>query len=106
MRRCQRHATHTAAAHGHAVPAVLAPLVQVVHGSEPAHTWPSGIRAPLMDEGDPHCADYVYAWQAGGVQLTVAAAALCGDVADEADATLYPSDHLGIRVKLRVAAVA
>lgn len=44
---------------------------QVAHGSEPAFTWPSGIVAPLMDEGDPHCADYIYVWQAAGYELQV-----------------------------------
>ena len=46
-------------------------LLQVAHGSEPAFTWPSGIIAPLMDEGDPHCADYIYVWQAAGYELQV-----------------------------------
>jgi hypothetical protein len=57
-----------------------------------------------MDEGEPHCADYVYAWQAPGYQLLVTAAQLCGDVPSEQDATLYPSDHIGIKVKLQVEA--
>jgi hypothetical protein len=57
-----------------------------------------------MDEGEPHCADYVYAWQAPGYQLLVTAAQLCGDKPSEQDATLYPSDHIGIKVKLRVVA--
>ncbi|WIA32521.1 hypothetical protein OEZ86_003335 [Tetradesmus obliquus] len=77
---------------------------KAAHGSEPSHTWPSGIQAPLMDEGEPHCADYVYAWQAPGYQLLVTAAQLCGDQPSEQDATLYPSDHIGIKVKLRVVA--
>jgi endonuclease/exonuclease/phosphatase family metal-dependent hydrolase len=30
-------------------------------GKEPARTWPTGLQAPLADdEGEPHCADYVY----------------------------------------------
>jgi hypothetical protein len=57
-----------------------------------------------MDEGEPHCADYVYAWQAPGYQLLVTAAQLCGDVPSEQDSTLYPSDHIGIKVKLQVVA--
>uniref|UniRef100_A0A383VFS8 Endonuclease/exonuclease/phosphatase domain-containing protein n=1 Tax=Tetradesmus obliquus TaxID=3088 RepID=A0A383VFS8_TETOB len=77
---------------------------KAAHGFEPSHTWPSGIQAPLMDEGEPHCADYVYAWQAPGYQLLVTAAQLCGDQPSEQDATLYPSDHIGIKVKLRVVA--
>jgi hypothetical protein len=82
--------------------ALLLLCLQAAHGSEPSFTWPSGIQAPLMDEGEPHCADYVYAWQAPGHQLLVTAAQLCGDVPSEQDATLYPSDHIGIKVKLRV----
>ncbi len=27
-------------------------------------TWPTGIKAPLMDEGDFECLDYVYIWTA------------------------------------------
>ena len=27
-------------------------------------TWPTGIQAPLMDEGDFECLDYVYVWTA------------------------------------------
>jgi hypothetical protein len=50
---------------------VIYHVTQVLHGTEPAHTWPSGIRAPLMDEGDPHCADYIYAWAAPGYQVQV-----------------------------------
>jgi hypothetical protein len=45
--------------------------LQVAHGSEPPFTWPSGIIAPLMDEGEPHCADYIYVWQAATYQLQV-----------------------------------
>jgi hypothetical protein len=51
---------------------------QVAHGSEPAFTWPSGIIAPLMDEGHSYCADYIYVWQAAGYTLQVC---VCGGVA-------------------------
>lgn len=56
-----------------------------------------------MDVGDPHCADYIYAWQAAGYQLQVLDAALLGDAPSPHDATLYPSDHLGLKVTLRIA---
>jgi hypothetical protein len=29
---------------------------QLANGGEPKVTWPSGLVAPLMDEGEPHCA--------------------------------------------------
>ncbi|KAF6261280.1 Endonuclease/exonuclease/phosphatase [Scenedesmus sp. NREL 46B-D3] len=77
---------------------------KAANGSEPSFTWPSGIQAPLMDEGEPHCADYVYAWQAPGYQLLVTAAQLCGDAPSDQDPSLYPSDHIGIKVKLQVVA--
>lgn len=57
-----------------------------------------------MDTGDAHCADYVYAWQAPAYQLDVTAAQLWGGTPAPADDSLYPSDHIGLRVTLRVAA--
>lgn len=56
-------------------------MCQVAHGSEPAFTWPSGIIAPLMDEGDPHCADYIYVWQAAGYELQVTGGQSGGPIA-------------------------
>jgi hypothetical protein len=35
----------------------------------------------------------------------VLAAQLCGDQPSEADATLYPSDHIGLKVTLRISAL-
>lgn len=32
-------------------------------------TWPTGIQAPLMDEGDFECLDYVYVWSAPGYDV-------------------------------------
>jgi hypothetical protein len=35
-------------------------------GKEPARTWPTGLKAPLADdEGEPHCADYIYVRELG-----------------------------------------
>lgn len=82
------------------------PLVQAVHGREPEVTWPSGLQAPLMDEGEPHCADYVYVWHAPGHTVSVLASDLHGDQPAPDDATLYPSDHVGIRVVLRLQSTA
>jgi endonuclease/exonuclease/phosphatase family metal-dependent hydrolase len=69
------------------------------NGAEPAVTWPSGLIAPAMDtDGDPACLDYI--WVRGKVR--VESARLCFDRPDPGDATLYPSDHLGIAARLEV----
>ena len=70
-----------------------------VNGADPEVTWPSGLQAPAMDtEGDPACLDYV--WVRGAV--TVEDARLFADRPAVGDATLYPSDHLGIAAHVRV----
>jgi endonuclease/exonuclease/phosphatase family metal-dependent hydrolase len=96
-------------------------------GREPERTWPTGLRAPLADdEGEPHCADYVYVREeagrrrkggggAGGAAAAAAADQSGGDLrvrvvgarvaADEpwpADPTLRASDHAAVRAVLRV----
>ena len=69
------------------------------NGNEPAVTWPSGLIAPAMDtDGDPECLDYI--WVRGAVR--VGSASLCFDRPDPEDATLYPSDHLGIAARLEI----
>ena len=75
---------------------------QAHHGCEPAFTWPSGLRAPLMDIGDPHCADYIYLWQSPAAELVLHEVCLCGDNPAPGDPSLYPSDHIGIKVQLQV----
>ena len=35
----------------------------------PQGTWPTGIQAPLMDEGPFECLDYVYVWEAPGFDV-------------------------------------
>ena len=71
------------------------------NGADPAVTWPSGLQAPAMDtDGDPACLDYV--WVRGSV--TVEDARLFADRPAVGDATLYPSDHLGIAAHVRVGA--
>jgi len=63
------------------------------NGDEPARTWPSGLEAPAMDtDGDPSCLDYV--WIRG--RARVVDARLWADRPAAHDATLYPSDHLGV----------
>ena len=69
------------------------------NGAEPDVTWPSGLQAPAMDtDGDPSCLDYI--WIRGAVR--VVSARLAFDRPDPDDATLYPSDHLGISAHLDV----
>jgi len=72
-------------------------------GAEPAVTWPSGLQAPAMDtDGSPGCLDYI--WIRGAVR--VASARLAFDRPHPEDATLYPSDHLGISAHLEIGAEA
>ena len=69
------------------------------NGSDPAVTWPSGLQAPAMDtDGSPECLDYI--WVRGAV--TVVGARLAFDRPDPGDATLYPSDHLGISAHFEI----
>lgn len=69
------------------------------NGAEPAVTWPSGLVAPAMDtDGLPGCLDYV--WVRGAA--TVESAGTVFDRPAVHDATLYPSDHLGVVATIRV----
>jgi endonuclease/exonuclease/phosphatase family metal-dependent hydrolase len=69
------------------------------NGTEPAVTWPSGLRAPAMDtDGDPDSLDYI--WVRGAAR--VESARLAFDRPDPEDPTLYPSDHLGISARLEI----
>jgi endonuclease/exonuclease/phosphatase family metal-dependent hydrolase len=69
------------------------------HGAEPPLTWPSGIKAPgIDDDGEPGCLDYI--WVRG--PITVEACRLAFDRPAVDDPTLYPSDHLGLSARIRV----
>jgi endonuclease/exonuclease/phosphatase family metal-dependent hydrolase len=69
------------------------------NGAEPDVTWPSGIKAPGMDlDGDPGCLDYI--WLRGAID--VESCRLAFDRPAAHDATLYPSDHLGLSARLQV----
>jgi hypothetical protein len=69
------------------------------NGEEPAVTWPSGLMAPAMDtDGDPECLDYIWVRDA----VRVVSAKLVFDRPDPGDATLYPSDHVGIAAQLEI----
>ena len=69
------------------------------NGAEPAVTWPSGIKAPgVDDDGQPGCLDYI--WVRG--PITVEACRMAFDRPAVDDPTLYPSDHLGLSARIRV----
>ena len=71
-----------------------------IHGREPDSTWPSGLTAPLMDDGDPFCADFVYVRPSPGHRCRVLRAELVGQHPHPSDPTLFPSDHVGLRVDI------
>jgi endonuclease/exonuclease/phosphatase family metal-dependent hydrolase len=69
------------------------------NGAEPAVTWPSGIKAPgIDDDGEPGCLDYI--WVRG--EITVESCRLAFDRPAVDDPTLYPSDHLGLSARIRL----
>jgi len=89
------------AAYGRMIDAGFTSAFAAANGAEPEVTWPSGIKAPGMDlDGDPGCLDYI--WVRGPV--TVESSSLVFDRPAVDDATLYPSDHLGLSAHLRVGA--
>jgi endonuclease/exonuclease/phosphatase family metal-dependent hydrolase len=71
------------------------------NGAEPSATWPSGIQAPGMDtDGEPGCLDYI--WVRGPIAVSECTLAFDRPAVD--DPTLYPSDHLGLKARIRVGA--
>jgi endonuclease/exonuclease/phosphatase family metal-dependent hydrolase len=73
------------------------------NGREPAVTWPSGLQAPAMDtDGHPDCLDYI--WLRGAAEAEDARLTFNRPAAD--DPTLYPSDHVGVAARIRVAGAA
>jgi endonuclease/exonuclease/phosphatase family metal-dependent hydrolase len=71
------------------------------NGREPAVTWPSGLKAPMVDDdGDPGCLDYI--WVSGAAR--VEACRVVFDRPDPDDRTLYPSDHFGLSAHIVVGA--
>lgn len=70
---------------------------------EPAVTWPSGLEGPAIDtDGEPSCLDYV--WLRGAA--TAESARLVFDRPAVDDAGLYPSDHVGLSVHVKIGAEA
>jgi hypothetical protein len=55
-----------------------------------------------MDEGAPHCADFVYIRAAPGFSVAPVSARLAGGAPAPGDDTLYPSDHLGVVATLAI----
>jgi hypothetical protein len=71
----------------------------MANGHEPDVTWPSGIQAPGMDtDGDPGCLDYI--WVRGAIAVDTCRLAFDRPAVD--DATIYPSDHIGLVASIRV----
>ena len=69
------------------------------NGAEPAVTWPSGLDAPAKDtDGPAGCLDYI--WVRGAI--AVESCRLAFDRPAVGDATLFPSDHLGLSARLNV----
>lgn len=71
----------------------FASAYEEAHGREPDKTWPTPVNT--FDPSPPGCLDYVFV--AGARVLD---AALAFDVPHPSDASLYPSDHLGVMAKL------
>jgi endonuclease/exonuclease/phosphatase family metal-dependent hydrolase len=69
------------------------------NGREPDVTWPSGLKAPMVDDdGDPGCLDYI--WVSGTAR--VEACRVIFDRPHPDDPTLYPSDHFGLSAHVAV----
>jgi endonuclease/exonuclease/phosphatase family metal-dependent hydrolase len=68
-------------------------------GAEPV-TFPTGLRAPLADEGPPMCLDHLYVWAAPGVEARFEGVRLVGDAPAAWDKGLYASDHAGVAATL------
>ncbi|MGH2513317.1 MAG: endonuclease/exonuclease/phosphatase family protein [Candidatus Limnocylindrales bacterium] len=69
------------------------------NGAGPAVTWPSGLQGPAIDtDGEPGCLDHI--WLRGDV--AVESARLVVDRPAVHDPRLYPSDHVGLRARLRL----
>jgi endonuclease/exonuclease/phosphatase family metal-dependent hydrolase len=68
-------------------------------GAEPV-TFPTGLRAPLADEGPPMCLDHLYVWAAPGVEARFEGVRLIGNEPAAWDKGLYASDHAGVAATL------
>jgi len=65
----------------------------VVHGSEPAKTFPTGIQAPNMDVDPDGTFDYI--WYKGE-HIRTNDIKIIGNLPKPGDDTIYPSDHYGL----------
>ena len=68
---------------------------EAAHGREPEKTWPTPVNT--YDPSPPGCLDYIFV---AGAQ--VLDAGLAFDTPHALDASLFPSDHLGVMAKLAV----
>jgi endonuclease/exonuclease/phosphatase family metal-dependent hydrolase len=73
----------------------FASAYEEAHGREPEKTWPTPVNT--WDPSPPGCVDYVFV--AGARVLDTA---LAFDVPHPSDASLFPSDHLGVMARLDV----
>ena len=68
---------------------------EAANGAEPEKTWPTPVNT--WDPSEPGCLDYIFVEGA-----RVLGASLAFDKPHPDDATLFPSDHLGVIARLEV----
>lgn len=72
---------------------------KAIYGHEPEKTFPSGLQAPTMDKGPEFgCLDYI--WFKGCINPINAG--LWADRPSPVDNTIYPSDHYGVFLDIRL----
>jgi endonuclease/exonuclease/phosphatase family metal-dependent hydrolase len=79
------------------------------NGCEPSLTFPTGLQASTMDTDGPITCDYIF-FKTSPNSATAAAAVVCeiescelfGHFSHPEDSTLYPSDHIGLKAKLKI----
>jgi endonuclease/exonuclease/phosphatase family metal-dependent hydrolase len=77
-------------------------------GHEPSLTFPTGLQAPTMDTDGPITCDYIFLKDnttATATTTTTAVIESCelfGHTSHPEDSTLYASDHLGVRARLKI----
>lgn len=79
----------------------------VTHGGqEPSLTFPTGLQAPTMDTDGPITCDYIFLKNSTlstvPVRGVIDSCELFGHLSHPQDSTLYPSDHVGVRARLKV----
>lgn len=74
------------------------------HGSEPFLTFPTGLQATTMDTDGPITCDYIFLRNCDSTKCTyeIQECTLFGNQPHAADPTLYPSDHIGVRARVKI----